>query len=157
MSANDKRISHYASEYQHWDLAIKIPLGYLEGCSTKHVTRWRKKNGMSDLHKAQHYLEKLIELNEYLPVTMPFRKMLSTEIVKEVKRFAIANKLDYLEEEYILLLCTYHNLLDLEAARLVLEEIMEDAEKGLLRRTEEPNYPGTPEDGGHHEIGQTES
>ena len=28
----------------------------------KYLMRWRKKNGMQDLLKAQHYLEKLIEV-----------------------------------------------------------------------------------------------
>lgn len=45
-------------EVQHWDFAAKQ--GYLEGCITKYITRWRHKNGIQDLEKAQHFLEKLI-------------------------------------------------------------------------------------------------
>lgn len=47
-------------EVQHWDFAANMP--YLEGCVTKYVTRWRKKNGVQDLEKAQHFLAKLIEV-----------------------------------------------------------------------------------------------
>ena len=37
-------------------------LGYFEGNVVKYVTRWRKKNGITDLMKAKHYIELLIEL-----------------------------------------------------------------------------------------------
>ena len=53
---------HYKTSYEHWDLAVNIPLGYLEGCATKYVARWRKKDGLKDLQKALHYLDKLIEV-----------------------------------------------------------------------------------------------
>lgn len=39
-------------------------LGFCEGNVVKYVTRWREKNGLSDLRKAIHYLELLIELEE---------------------------------------------------------------------------------------------
>ena len=37
-------------------------IGYFEGNVIKYVTRWRDKGGVSDLRKAQHYIEMLIEL-----------------------------------------------------------------------------------------------
>lgn len=37
-------------------------LGYFEGNVIKYVSRWRKKGGISDLMKAKHYVEILIEL-----------------------------------------------------------------------------------------------
>jgi hypothetical protein len=49
---------HCGGEIQHWDLYGKQP--YLEGCIAKYVTRWRSKNGLQDLLKAKHFLEKLI-------------------------------------------------------------------------------------------------
>jgi hypothetical protein len=149
MSANESSPSHYAVHYQHWDLAIAIPLGYLEGCSTKYVARWRKKGGLDDLHKALHYLDKLIELYPCNPV----RKMLRSEIQYEVSRFAAANKLSIVEEEYIFLLSSYKHEDDLRTARLVLEDIIDLAHEPN-RSIPEPNYPGTPEDGGHHAAGQ---
>lgn len=42
-------------------LANDIP--FPEGCVIKYVTRWRDKGGISDLEKAKHFLELLIEHN----------------------------------------------------------------------------------------------
>jgi hypothetical protein len=36
--------------------------GYFVGCITKYVERYHLKNGVQDLEKAKHFLEKLIEL-----------------------------------------------------------------------------------------------
>lgn len=62
--ANERQVggSHYQSSMQHWDFVEDNGVGYLEGCATKYVTRWRKKNGLQDLEKGCHYIEKLIEL-----------------------------------------------------------------------------------------------
>lgn len=64
MSANERQVGglHYRSTLQHWDLVEEHGLGYLEGCASKYVTRWRRKGGLQDLEKADHYVEKLIEL-----------------------------------------------------------------------------------------------
>lgn len=53
---------HYAGEYQHWDFVREV-LGnnYLLGNATKYISRWRKKNGVEDLHKALHYIAKARE------------------------------------------------------------------------------------------------
>jgi hypothetical protein len=153
MSANDERTpSHYKNEYQHWDLVITIPLGYLEGCATKYVARWRKKGGINDLHKAMHYLDKLMEIYPYNPV----RKLTRSEIQYEVSRFSAANHLSIVEEEFIFLLSSYKTEDDLRTARLVLEDIIDLAHEGPPP-FDEPNYPGTPADGGQHAAGQTDS
>jgi hypothetical protein len=55
---------HYKTEIQPWDFIIANDLGYLEGNIIKYVSRYKKKGGMADLHKAQHYLQKLIETAE---------------------------------------------------------------------------------------------
>lgn len=142
MSANDERVpSHYKNEYQHWDLVVTIPLGYLEGCATKYVTRWRHKGGIDDLHKALHYLDKLMENYPHNRI----RKLIRSEIQYEVSRFSVANGLSVVEEEFIFLLSSYRDEDDLRTARLVLEDIIDLAQ--------EPNRPGTPEDGGHHATG----
>ncbi len=39
-------------------------MGYHEGNVVKYVSRWRSKNGMEDLKKAQWYINRLIELEE---------------------------------------------------------------------------------------------
>jgi hypothetical protein len=37
-------------------------IGFFEGNVIKYVTRWRAKGGVSDLEKAKHYIEMLIQL-----------------------------------------------------------------------------------------------
>jgi len=61
--ANARQVGgdHYEAELQHWDVIVDHGVGYLEGCSSKYVTRTRKKNGLQDLEKSVHYVEKLIE------------------------------------------------------------------------------------------------
>ncbi len=62
--ANDKQIAgtHYKTPVEPWDAILAWELGYLDGNVIKYVARWRKKGGLEDLRKAQHYLEKLIEV-----------------------------------------------------------------------------------------------
>ena len=55
---------HYKTEIQPWDFIIANNLGYLEGNIIKYVSRYKKKGGMADLLKAQHYLQKLIETTQ---------------------------------------------------------------------------------------------
>lgn len=52
---------HYKTEIQPWDYIVSNKMGYLEGNIIKYVSRYKNKNGLEDLLKAQHYLEKLIE------------------------------------------------------------------------------------------------
>lgn len=62
--ANDRQVGgdHYQKkEYQHWDWVCDINLHYLLACATKYVARWRDKNGVQDLEKSVHYLEKAME------------------------------------------------------------------------------------------------
>lgn len=66
MTASNKQIagSHYQSSMQCWDFILANDLGYLEGTAIKYLTRFRKKNGVEDLKKAKHFIEKLIEIEE---------------------------------------------------------------------------------------------
>lgn len=63
MKPNDRQVggTHYQSTYQHWDWVDDIDMDYLLGCATKYLTRWRSKNGLPDIEKAIHYLDKRIE------------------------------------------------------------------------------------------------
>ena len=63
--ANEKQVAgqHYRSTIQHWDYVVANDLDYFQGQITKYVTRWKKKNGITDLLKAQHFLEKYIEVS----------------------------------------------------------------------------------------------
>jgi hypothetical protein len=65
MAANDTQIDgkHYKTDkIQHWDLVIANDIPYLEAQILRYVMRHRKKHGLTDLHKAMHFLEKLIEV-----------------------------------------------------------------------------------------------
>lgn len=66
MSANDRQVGgdHYRSPMQHWDFVWANNLDYFQGQITRYVTRWRNKDGLEDLYKAKHFLEKYIELVE---------------------------------------------------------------------------------------------
>lgn len=67
MSANETQVggNHYKTGgEEHWDRVARLGLNYYEGNVTKYVERARKKNGIEDLKKAAHYLQKLIELAE---------------------------------------------------------------------------------------------
>jgi hypothetical protein len=65
MSANEKQVGgeHYKQGYQHWDMVADGYLDYFKGQATKYLTRYRRKNGIQDLEKSLHYLEKLNELS----------------------------------------------------------------------------------------------
>jgi hypothetical protein len=63
--ADDMQVggNHYKDKsIQPWDYIIANDLGYLEGNVVKYVSRWKNKNGIEDLKKAQHYLAKLLEV-----------------------------------------------------------------------------------------------
>lgn len=64
-TANDRQVGgdHYRMAIQPWDVIDEWGLGFLDGNALKYIARWRRpgKNGLEDLRKAQHYLEKLIE------------------------------------------------------------------------------------------------
>lgn len=64
MSANEKQVGgqHYKSVYQHWDFMLDVSMPYLPAQVIKYITRWKKKNGVQDLEKALHFLEKYIEV-----------------------------------------------------------------------------------------------
>jgi hypothetical protein len=63
-SANDRQEggNHYKQfNHETWDVILDWGLGYLDGNAVKYLSRWRHKNGVEDLKKARHYLDKLIE------------------------------------------------------------------------------------------------
>lgn len=64
-SANERQVGgkHYQNQpIQCWDYIAVNDIPFLEGNVIKYVSRWRDKGGVQDLHKARHYLDKLIEL-----------------------------------------------------------------------------------------------
>jgi hypothetical protein len=81
MNANEKQVAgtHYKGEYQHWDFVVDTEMPYLLGCATKYLTRWKKKNGIEDLKKCIHYIEKAKETETYL--------LLTPEVFRAIDRF----------------------------------------------------------------------
>jgi len=65
-NANERQVAgtHYRATIQHWDYVWANDLDYFQAQVTKYVTRWKKKNGLEDLYKANHFLQKYIELIE---------------------------------------------------------------------------------------------
>lgn len=59
---NPRHYSKHAIE--PWDYVAANKLGYFEGSAIKYITRWRDKNGLTDLRKAIRFIEKLIEVEE---------------------------------------------------------------------------------------------
>lgn len=55
---------HYQIPIQPWDYIASNKLDFFEGNVIKYITRWRFKDGVEDLLKARHYIDKLIELNQ---------------------------------------------------------------------------------------------
>lgn len=53
--------AHYnQGKIECWDYLVSHNFGFLDGNIIKYVTRFKYKNGVEDLYKAQQYLEKLI-------------------------------------------------------------------------------------------------
>jgi len=48
-------------QMQHWDICVHFKVPYTIGCATKYLFRWKGKNGLQDLDKAIHYLQKSLE------------------------------------------------------------------------------------------------
>jgi hypothetical protein len=65
--ANEGQIGgqHYKRlAIQPWDYIVQNDIGYMEGSVIKYISRWRNKNGLEDLYKAKHFIDKLIEHEE---------------------------------------------------------------------------------------------
>lgn len=88
--ANKKQVggSHYAAgdKPQHWDIVAMHDLDYFQGQITKYVMRWKKKNGLQDLQKAAHFLQKYIELNTPSPQEVMKQEMLNFPRLEEIAR-----------------------------------------------------------------------
>lgn len=64
MVANEEQVggTHYKGKpIEHWDFVLMHNIPYLEAQVIKYMMRWRDKNGVEDLRKARHFVDKLIE------------------------------------------------------------------------------------------------
>jgi hypothetical protein len=131
--ANKQQVggTHYKTDYEHWDLMLSQNRGidYLIGQATKYVSRWRKKNGMQDLQKALHFVNKLIENRSDVSFShFDFRdggQFHFDTIARDVTRFAQCNGLTDQERDFCILLIRLDSLDELYQARDLLLSIME--------------------------------
>lgn len=64
-NANARQVGgdHYKTGgEEHWDRVYRLSLDYFQAQITKYVERWKKKDGIKDLEKARHFIDKYIEL-----------------------------------------------------------------------------------------------
>ena len=96
MSANNYQVGgkHYVGQQiQPWDFIVSHDMGFLEGNIVKYVSRYKYKDGLSDLEKALHYLTKLIEVtnernrqNERLPQAPARKSLAAKHPTKQVRK-----------------------------------------------------------------------
>lgn len=126
---NERQVggSHYKVGVEHWDWTEAQGVGYLEGCATKYVVRWRKKNGLEDLEKALHYVEKLMALHG----NAKLRRMNRVTIIEAgmTERFLTANglTLEGLEANVVYGLLLWRTNKDLITVRECIRELIEEA------------------------------
>lgn len=129
-SANDIQHGgdHYkGAKFQHWDLMAKCRIGYLEGCATKYASRWRKKNGVEDLKKAIHYVDKILECVEDYDY-----RLAGCAMPEDLDRFFAENNIENVWEiSAISLLCTWRNKQNLMRAKADLERLLDIANHQL--------------------------
>lgn len=90
MSVNDKQVggTHYKHQsFQHWDFAVGVVGNdaYLKGCASKYVIRYKDKNGIEDLRKALHYIDKIEQVCCPVVVTDFTTKMLLNAFVSQLE------------------------------------------------------------------------
>ncbi len=81
--------NHYKNvppEYQHWSLVSIYGWDYFQATAIKYIIRYKNKNGIEDLKKARHYLDKMIEQEEKLKVSVdPPHEQLGDLLPNQVK------------------------------------------------------------------------
>lgn len=64
VAANERQVggNHYKGcKIEPWDFATANGLDFMQGSVIRYVVRYKDKNGIEDLEKAKHYIEKMIE------------------------------------------------------------------------------------------------
>ncbi len=114
--------SHYQTEYQVWDFVENNGLGGLEMCIIKYICRWQDKgNGTTDLQKAVHYVDKLIDLN-----LNRHRVAKGVAPWDDIRRFCRAQKLEIREEDVVTLISKWDCLHNLTECRAVIQGMLDE-------------------------------
>lgn len=114
-TANERQVggTHYNKTYQHWDFVCDTGMHYLIAQATRYLSRWRDKNGLEDLEKALHYVDKA---EERAPQKLPFD-------MKHFWCFVIYNEMEILDGAAI-----YHVMKhEWDDARTMIKALIEKA------------------------------
>ena len=127
MNANTRQVAgtHYASStgLQHWDYAVRaLDNRYLEGNITKYVVRHRKKNGLQDLDKALHYIQKLQEEFDAGRIE-GMHTLTPAQLAFDVHKFCSDNGLNTLEAYVVKRLAHWQRGDHLESVRRSISEL----------------------------------
>jgi hypothetical protein len=123
MSANDRQVGgdHYKTQYEHWDLVEDSGTGYLEAVASKYITRWRKKAGLQDLEKAQHYIDKLLER-----ARLHGRTGIGYSVEAELQRYFQCNEMGATEQQIVRLLHQWKEVWQLTRAAELTSQLITD-------------------------------
>lgn len=131
---------HYESRYQHWDFVEDNMIGYLEGCATKYLTRWKQKDGLKDLKKARTYVLKIIEKQQ-----LHGRSNRSVMLMCSFSRFCTENCIsDPLEITACYLLGSWSSEQNLHDAVSIITEMIEREDVEPVPVAEIPEPPPEP-------------
>lgn len=116
--------SHYkrGGDYQHWDWVAEAELSYYEACATKYVSRHRLKNGMEDLNKAGHFVQKMMELREAGKIQSIFHRR-GQSYTGTSRKFAATNELSHHEAAFCEILSNWTCQAELRKALEIVETL----------------------------------
>jgi hypothetical protein len=127
--ADDRQVGggHYKNGgLEHWTFCSGSSIGYLEGCASKYLIRWRDKAGIQDLEKSDHFLEKLIEMVEVGAIPRNNARILP----KLIKKFYEDAKIPYPESLIVDTLFRWKHAGDLKNAQKVLRDFIDEQKCG---------------------------
>jgi hypothetical protein len=105
--------------FQHWDMAIIAGNRYLESAATKYIVRWRDKNGIADLRKALHYVDKLLEKVDSIEPPSP-----TAAQTFEIARFMCHPAFDSDQRQIVFELHTWSTPMQVARVRVLLERYL---------------------------------
>lgn len=129
MGANEIQVggTHYKTDYEHWDWVEDLCLPYLEAQTTRYIMRARKKNGVEDLKKSIHYVDKMLEL-------LQRRHPLSQRNLEATLLFCSKNELTEEESRIIRLIAHWRGKEDLILAKKLICTMVDQNFENLCTR-----------------------
>lgn len=143
MEVNEIQIGgdHYRKKYQHWDFVCDTGMPYLLGCATKYVARHQDKNGIEDLQKAIHYLEKAEDRKIYMPRNKWYEFITFDTTEARIDLFTVAFVQQLPKKEAIIIMDIVNG--DYKVASEKLAELIDDTvfgEPGAGYTNQDPDW-----------------